>query len=123
MATPHRGSSMARRVVGRAAAKLVHYSAEEEAEYRQLMTANRDIFREYLWEKKPTTIELLEPDNPLLAAMARMPMSCSVRWHSIIGSRFTTLSGEASDGVVPESMHGWRGPAATLGSGSACAGQ
>ena len=37
MATPHHGSNMARRLVGRAASKFVHYSADEEAAYRQLM--------------------------------------------------------------------------------------
>ena len=103
MATPHHGSSMARRLTGRAASQFVHYSAEEEAAYRQLMDGNRDVFREYLWEKKPTTIDLLEPDNPLLDAMARMPMSPCVRCHSIIGTRVTALGSEPSDGVVPVS--------------------
>ena len=42
MATPHQGSSMARRLVGRAFSKLVHYSAEEEAEYRRLMDENSE---------------------------------------------------------------------------------
>jgi pimeloyl-ACP methyl ester carboxylesterase len=101
MATPHHGSGMARRVTGRAASRLVHYSEEEEAQYRQLMDANRDVFREELWHKKPTAIDLLEPDNPLLEAMARMPFSRCVRWHSIIGDPFCTLDGEGSDGVVP----------------------
>jgi pimeloyl-ACP methyl ester carboxylesterase len=101
MATPHHGSSMARRGIGRAAAKLVRFSGEEEAVYRQLMDANRDIFREYLWEKKPTAIDMLEPDNPLLDAMARMPISRCVCWHSIIGERIPSLDGDWTDGVVP----------------------
>ncbi len=101
MATPHHGSSMAVRVVGHAASGLVKYSEEEEAEYRQLMDCNRDVFREELWDKKPTSIELLKPENPLLAAMARMPISRCVRWHSIIGDRRFTLDGEGSDGIVP----------------------
>ena len=37
MATPHHGSNMARRLVGRVASKFVHYSADEEAAYRRLM--------------------------------------------------------------------------------------
>ena len=112
MATPHRGSNMARRLVGRAASKFVHYSADEEAAYRQLMECNRGVFREFISEKKPTAIDLLEPDNPLLAAMARMPISRSVRWHSIIGRRYMTIEGEATDGVVPVSSATWPGPAA-----------
>ena len=52
MATPHHGSNMARRLVGRAASKFVRYSAEEEAAYRRLMDDNRDVFREYLWREE-----------------------------------------------------------------------
>jgi hypothetical protein len=89
--------------VGRAASKFVHYSAEEEAAYRQLMDGNRDVFREYLWKKKPTAIDLLEPDNPLLEAMAQMPFGRCVRYHSIMGTWVTTLRGGPSDGVVPVS--------------------
>lgn len=103
VATPHHGSSMALRLVGRTASKFVRYSADEEASYRQLMDCNRDIFYEYLWREKPTAIDLLEPDNPLLAALAQMPFGRCVRLHSIIGTGFTTLRGESSDGVVPES--------------------
>ena len=101
MATPHHGSSTAVRLVGHAASGLVKYSEEEQAAYRQLMDCNRDVFREELWAKKPTSIELLKPENPLLAAMAIMPIGRCVRWHSIIGDRCFTLGGEGSDGIVP----------------------
>ena len=103
MGTPHRGSSMARRVVGRVASNLVHYGAEDEAAYRQLMDDNRDVFHEYLWRSRPTTIDLLEPSNPLLEAMSRMPFGQGVRLHSVIGTGRRTLDGEQSDGVVPVS--------------------
>jgi len=103
IATPHRGANMARRLIGRAATNFVHESAEEEATYRTLMDNNRNVFFEYLWRTRPTTIDLLEPDNPLLGAMAQMPVSRCVRLHSIIGTAGMTLSGEASDGVVPVS--------------------
>ena len=103
MATPHRGSNMARRFIGRAASKFVHYSAEDVAAYRQLMDSNRHIFFEYLWRAKPTAIDMIEPDNPLLDALAQMPFSRCVRVHSIIGTAVTTLRGEPSDGVVPVS--------------------
>ncbi len=103
MAAPHRGAGMAQRLVGRAASKFVRYSAEEEAAYRQLMDCNRDVFREYLWKKKPTAIDLLEPENPLLEAMSQMPFGRCIPYHSIIGAWITTLRGGPSDGVVPVS--------------------
>lgn len=100
MGTPHRGSSMARRLAGRVASSLVRLPEEEQAEYRQLMDDNRDIFYEYLWDSRPTTIDLLEPSNPLLEAMSRMPFNPCVRLHSVIGTGQRTWNGELSDGVV-----------------------
>jgi len=96
--TPHRGATMARRLVGRFASSLVR---SEEPPYRQLMDQNRDIFYEYLHEAPPTSIDLLEPSNPLLEALARMPVGRHVRLHSIVGTGGTMLSGEPGDGVVP----------------------
>jgi pimeloyl-ACP methyl ester carboxylesterase len=103
IATPHRGSSTANRLLGRAASRLVRFPPEDEAAYRQLMDANRDIFTDYMLKGQPTAIDLLEPDNPLLAAMAEMPFSRHVKLHSIIGDRRPTLNGDGSDGVVPVS--------------------
>jgi len=67
------------------------------------MDANRDIFTDYLLKGQPTAIDLLEPENPLLEAMAEMPFGRCVCAHSIIGDRLITLRGEGSDGVVPVS--------------------
>jgi pimeloyl-ACP methyl ester carboxylesterase len=103
IATPHRGSGMSRRLVGRFASSLVRYSEGDTAEYRQLMDNNRNIFKEYLWESRPTTVDLLEPSNPMLLAMAQMPFDGCVQMHSIIGASQRTLAGEWSDGVVPVS--------------------
>jgi hypothetical protein len=100
--TPHRGATTARRLVGRMASNLVRASGPEEAQYRQLMDASRDIFARYLWNSSPTSIDLLEPSNPLLQALARMPFSRCVRLHSIIGTGGIAI-GEPGDGVVPVS--------------------
>lgn len=100
IATPHRGSNTTRRLVGRFASSLVRYSETETAQYRELMDNNRDIFKEYLWDSRPTTVDLLEPSNPMLLAMARMPFACGVQMHSIVGAQRRTLTGEWSDGVV-----------------------
>ena len=101
--TPHRGSTSARRLVGRLASSLVRISGPEKEQYRQLMADNQDIFAEYLWDSWPTSIDLLEPANPLLDAMGRMPFGCGVRRHSIIGTGGGPLQGEPGDGVVPVS--------------------
>ncbi|MCC6126068.1 MAG: hypothetical protein IT426_13980 [Pirellulales bacterium] len=98
--TPHRGSTMARRLVGRAASGLVRAFGSEVSAYRQLMQVNRDVFYEYLHDSPPTSIDLLEPSNPLLTALAAMPISRKVRLHSIIGTGGSPLAGEPGDGFV-----------------------
>lgn len=101
IATPHRGSGMARRLVGRAASSLVQFSPSEREQYEQLMDSNRGVFKEYLWDAQPTAVDLLEPDNPMLQALAQMPHGRCVATHSILGTGRRTLRGEPSDGVVP----------------------
>jgi pimeloyl-ACP methyl ester carboxylesterase len=101
--TPHHGSSMARRVIGRAASNLVKSLGSEEEEYRQLMDANPDFFYEYIQRSPPTSVDLLEPANPFLEALACMPVSRRVELHSIIGTGGSVLAGEPGDGVVPVS--------------------
>ena len=64
------------------------------------MDNNRDVFAEYLWNSWPTSIDLLEPSNPLLQAFARMPYSRCVQLHTIIGTGGRTLGGESGDGLV-----------------------
>jgi pimeloyl-ACP methyl ester carboxylesterase len=101
--TPHQGAGMSRRAIGRVASSLVQYSSSAKAQYRQLIDTNQDVFKEYLWKSRPTTVDLLDPSNPLLAAMAQMPFEARVAGHSIIGTSGMTLAGELSDGVVPAS--------------------
>lgn len=101
--TPHHGSSMARRVVGLAASNLVKSLGAEEEEYRQLMDANPDVFYEYIQRAPPTSVDLLEPSNPFLEALACMPVSRRVKLHSIIGTGGSALAAEPGDGVVPVS--------------------
>ncbi|MBI2824467.1 MAG: alpha/beta fold hydrolase [Planctomycetia bacterium] len=98
--TPHRGSEMSQRVIGRVSADLVRFTAEEDQQYRALMDANRDVFYSYLWNSRPTSVDLLEPDSPILAALRQMPLSPKVQLHSIIGTGGPP-SKEPGDGVVP----------------------
>jgi pimeloyl-ACP methyl ester carboxylesterase len=98
--TPHRGSADTRRVASRVTSRLVRISETEEAQYRQLMDNNRDIFAEYLWDRWPTSIDLLDPSNPILQALSTLPIDSRVRRHTIIGTFTRDLHGDLSDGVV-----------------------
>lgn len=99
--TPHRGAGMARRLGGRVASSLVSPFGSEEPLYRQLIDQNPGVFYEYLQKSPPTSIDLLEPTNPLLQALSRMPYGCGVWLHSIVGDGGSILGGEAGDGIVP----------------------
>ncbi|MHB1036666.1 MAG: esterase/lipase family protein [Pirellulales bacterium] len=112
--TPHRGSTMSRRLIGRLASGLVRSSGSEEAQYRQLMDDNRDIFAEYLWDAWPTSVDLLEPSSPMLQAIESLPLSRCVRTHSIVGTGGMNLGGEPGDGLVPISSARQAGAASEL---------
>jgi pimeloyl-ACP methyl ester carboxylesterase len=98
--TPFQGSSWASRSVGRVCSNLIRFQGPEELAYRQLMRDNRDIFSPYLWRKRPTSIDILEPRSPILEALQEMPINPSVTMHTIIGTGAIRLLREPSDGVV-----------------------
>jgi len=98
--TPHRGSTLSRRLAGRIGSSLVRYGPAADAQYQQLMEANADVFRPELQQKRPTSVDLLEPTSPFLAALAEMPVNPCVRIHSIIGTGGCSVLSEPGDGVV-----------------------
>jgi pimeloyl-ACP methyl ester carboxylesterase len=112
--TPHRGANAARRLAGRLASSLARPFGVDQLQYRQLMAQNRDIFHEHLWKGPPTSIDLLEPDSPLLQALTHMPPRRGVRFHSIIGTGGLALIGEPGDGVVPVSSARYPGASSEL---------
>ena len=100
IATPHHGSSLARRAAGRLGNTLIRFDAEEQATYRETMANNCDVFRLEVTRRRPTSVDLLEPTSPFLAALAEMPLKACTHMHSIIGTGGTNVIGEQSDGVV-----------------------
>jgi pimeloyl-ACP methyl ester carboxylesterase len=101
--TPHHGSSWSGRLVGRVGTSLVRFGSDEDRRYQDLVAANQDIIRPRFQRAQPTSIELLDPESPLLAALDQMPVKRDVRIHSIVGARRRTLAGEPTDGVVTAS--------------------
>jgi pimeloyl-ACP methyl ester carboxylesterase len=97
--TPHRGSVLSRRLIGRMASALVRPSAADER-FAQLVAENPLVFGGRTMNRRPTSIDLLEPESPLLAALLQMPIAPHVRTHSIIGTGGVTPVEGPSDGVV-----------------------
>jgi pimeloyl-ACP methyl ester carboxylesterase len=98
--TPHRGSSMAQRVAGRIGSSLVSFGSDEDAVWQELVDGNRHVIREDVSDRRPTTIDFLEPDSPLLMALERLPIRAAVGMHSIIGTGGVKPFAGPGDGVV-----------------------
>jgi hypothetical protein len=99
--TPHDGSGAAMRLTGRLASGLVTFSQARNQDWDQLMRDNPGAFDPRLKDRPPTSVDLLEPANPLLGAMRQLRFSSCVRLHSIIGTGGWSLQHGPSDGIVP----------------------
>ena len=101
IATPHRGSGIATRMIGRIGASLVDEGGSDAQVYADLIQNNPDVFSSEITRRIPTSIDLLEPGSELLRASDSLPVRCGVAVHSIIGNGCLTCSLGRSDGVVP----------------------
>ncbi|MEM8668498.1 MAG: hypothetical protein AAGG48_13350 [Planctomycetota bacterium] len=101
MGTPHRGSPLARRCIGRIGARLVNAPDDRRLAYQQLIRLNPGVFTEEVQKRIPTSIDLLDPDSRLLQTIAKLPIEPCVQMHSVIGTKCCTLLNGKSDGVVP----------------------
>ena len=102
IATPQKGSPYASRPLSRLTSTMVKYSPQMTAEHRQLINDNPNTFAPVMRRKISTSIDLLQPDDPILLAIQKLPIDPCVSLHSIIGTGGSCLSmmGE-SDGIVP----------------------
>ncbi len=101
LATPHRGSDMARGVVGRVGTSLIADSDHIHDLLKRLIKDNTDELDPRKFSRFPTSIETLSTNSPILEAILRMQPNPQVVFHSIIGSKIATGVAESTDGVVP----------------------
>ncbi len=99
--TPHGGSPIAQEWMGRIASHLVTRSHEFTDEYDAFLQRNRGAIRPFFARHIPTSVDMLEPQDPVLQVMRHLPVAQHVRLHSIIGNGHTMLVGGPADGVVP----------------------
>lgn len=106
LATPHRGSDLSRRLVGRVSSGLISEPDHISDLLAQLIKENPTAFDRRKFRRMPSSIETLEPISPstpsILRSLLMMKPSDGVVFHSIIGSlRPEGGIGQATDGVVP----------------------
>ena len=83
--TPHRGSSLASRGVGRVGSWVAQSTTATDDRHRRIVAANPGVFAPWIARKVPSSVDLLEPDHPLLVAMEGMRVDPFVELHSIVG--------------------------------------
>ena len=106
--TPHRGSALAQRTIGRVSSLLIEEPEEQKASHARLVAENPGAFSNEFSRRFPTSVDLLEPDSRLLRAIDCLSIPAHVQIHSIVGyGRWMPGDGD-SDGVVPvtSAIHG-----------------
>ncbi|QDU92910.1 alpha/beta fold hydrolase [Lignipirellula cremea] len=99
IATPHRGSEWTQRPLARLGRRFIEFPQEMKEEYDRWLVENQAILK-HAPAKIPTSIDHLDPDNPILLATARLPVAPQVKLHSIIGQGHRLPDGSPGDGVV-----------------------
>lgn len=100
LATPHRGSTWARRPVGRISSALVRPDATQIERHEQLERDNPGVFSPEVSERIPTSVEMLDPDSGILQATDRLPLNPCVTFHSVIGHGYYDCREGDGDKVV-----------------------
>jgi pimeloyl-ACP methyl ester carboxylesterase len=101
LATPHRGSDFANRMIGRLGSSLISAPDPYSSLLSQLVAKNPDAFNSRRFRRLPTSIETLETDSPVLMALMEMHAREGVVFHSIIGAKYPDARSNTTDGIVP----------------------
>ena len=101
IATPHGGSPLASRCIGRLSGALARRSLDEETAFNELVEANPNAFVGEFGDSFPSSVELLRPGSELLQALRSLESSPAVAANSIIGDHYRLALAGRSDGVVP----------------------
>ncbi|HMP06282.1 MAG TPA: hypothetical protein PJ982_08040, partial [Lacipirellulaceae bacterium] len=101
IAAPHQGSNLAARPIGRLGSALAQHDPERVARHAELVRDNPGVFSEELTRGVPTSIDMLEPESAVLQAIAALPRSPRVEYHTIFGYGRWSLGQGPGDGVVP----------------------
>ncbi len=100
IASPHAGSVTSSGLVGRGASLLVEPAPEQAAMHQQLMRDNPGTFNPRIENRLPTSIDMLQPDSPLLSVMSKMRLKECLVLHNVIGVYMPLSLDGPTDGVV-----------------------
>jgi pimeloyl-ACP methyl ester carboxylesterase len=113
LATPHNGSALATRMIGRLGSRLVQRPADAQMIANQLLRDNPGAMTSYV-ARLPSSIDLLAVGDPLLETMQRLPINPATTYHVIAGTAYLPPGLARDDGVVPLSSAHVDGAASEL---------
>lgn len=105
--TPHRGAAVAHQLIGRISSSLVKRDPDGMSRLVELAEQNEGFLNRLIWKpvfgqaRLPTSIDLLDPQHPLLQAVDALPIDRGVQLHTIAGKWLYTIGPGGGDGVVP----------------------
>ncbi len=101
IASPLRGSNMARGLIGSLAAMIIREATLSSQASREMLRLTRIEQAELKPMRRSNSVDSLSPKSRFLNAMNTIPMTPGVRYDTIIGDRGRGDSPNSSDGVVP----------------------
>lgn len=101
IATPHRGSNVSKRFIGRLGSAMISLPRTLLESQDRLLDKNPDAFTQFFQKPLPTSVDNLSPDSPIIQAVANLEIDPKVRYHSIIGNTREGTIEAGNDGVVP----------------------
>jgi pimeloyl-ACP methyl ester carboxylesterase len=102
LASPHRGSPLARHNLARWVGNLIRTPANLLADFASMADVLKPADADGALTRVPNSIDNLSDTNPFIVAAANLPMSPTVHYHTIVGVNKPSVSlASSSDGVVP----------------------
>ncbi|HXM27666.1 MAG TPA: hypothetical protein VN957_16700 [Chthoniobacterales bacterium] len=101
IASPLRGSNMARGLIGTLAAMIIRDATVSSQASQEMLRLTRIEQAELKPMRRSNSVDSLSPKSRFLNAMNTIPMTQGVRYNTIIGDRGRGDSPNSSDGVVP----------------------
>lgn len=101
IATPHQGSRLSNRFIGRLASNLIRLPSTLMRARSELIERNPEAFTARFRRGLPTSVDNLSPDSPVIQTLATISIDKQVLHHSIIGNVWGGPPEQSTDGVVP----------------------
>jgi hypothetical protein len=101
ISTPHRGSKFAAGWIGRLGASLVRTPQQFASTYASMKPLLAADPTAAPFNRMPNSVDTLEPNDRFVQAVARLPITSGIPYHSIVGDRGRGDTPNSSDGIVP----------------------